>query len=506
LAQGQIRRFALASQVVVAMRSLKLFWCLFSVAQAACSDTTTAQDVLADRDLTGQVHVITGGDSGIGFAAAKALAAKNATVVLGCRGTTGKYAEAVANISKATGNSKVSVLVLDLSSFSSVRNFAVQLIKQFPRIDALQCNAGISQNPDFLPPHTEDGFERTFQVNYLGHLLLVEQVFPLLNHSSGRVVITASAASFDPCVWGGYPSNCTALSELPADAVHGTFDTNFSTDMPASNYALTKYLQVFMAAELARRQTDVPVYSLHPGFVESSMTASLPESTLNAWCQGNLTNCPLTADEGAATQVYLATVSSEANGAYYEHCSPATSVRDLMVASVGEPETIKYQQQVFDLASSWTLPICPSWVGHQSGSGLCALSAEGACYVPGTDTASGLAAWKETHTELPTQCVNTTIFPEYQCPYPGVDVKCKFPMLPTCPSWVGQVSGSGLCAPSHAGACYVPSTESASGLAEWKATHTELPTQCLVSSALLDYMCPYPGTDVKCEFRETLTV
>merc|ERR1712107_555924 len=85
---------------------------------------------------------------------------------------------------------------------------------------------------------------------------------------------------------------------------------------------------------------------------------------------------------------------------------------------------------VFDLASSWTLPICPSWVGHQSGSGLCALSAEGACYVPGTDTASGLAAWKETHTELPTQCVNTTIFPEYQCPYPGVDVKCKFPMLP----------------------------------------------------------------------------
>merc|ERR1719284_1743993 len=99
--------------------------------------------------------------------------------------------------------------------------------------------------------------------------------------------------------------------------------------------------------------------------------------------------------------------------------------------SEGEPETIKYQQKVFDLASSWTLPICPSWVGHQSGSGLCALSAEGACYVPGTDTASGLAAWKETHTELPTQCVNTTIFPEYQCPYPGVDVKCKFPMLPT---------------------------------------------------------------------------
>merc|ERR1712136_380080 len=140
----------------------------------------------------------------------------------------------------------------------------------------------------------------------------------------------------------------------------------------------------------------------------------------DALCQGNFTNCPLSTDEGAATQVYLATADvrdlSGVNGAFFEHCSPIASVRDLMVASVGEAETIEYQQQVFDLASSWTLPTCPSWVGH--------------------------------------------------------------------------VSGSGLCAPSHAGACYVPSTESASGLAEWKATHTELPTQCLVSSALLDYMCP----------------
>ena len=235
---------ALAPEVVVAMLSLGVFWCIFSVAQAACSHTATAQDVLLDRDLTNQVHVITGGDSGIGFAAAKALAAKNATVVLGCRGTTGKYAEAVETITKATGNSKVSVLVLDLSSFSSVRNFAAQLIKQFPRIDALQCNAGIENNPHFLPPHTADGFERTFQVNYLSHLLLVEQVFPLLKHSSGRVVITASKMSFSACEWGEYPSNCTALSELPAEAVHGVFHGNWTTDRPSSNYGLSKYLEV----------------------------------------------------------------------------------------------------------------------------------------------------------------------------------------------------------------------------------------------------------------------
>lgn len=49
--------------------------------------------------------------------------------------------------------------------------------------------------------------------------------------------------------------------------------------------------------ELARQQTDVPVYSLHPEFVESSFTASLLETILNSWCQGDFTNCRLIAAE-----------------------------------------------------------------------------------------------------------------------------------------------------------------------------------------------------------------
>ena len=71
-------------------------------------------------------------------------------------------------------------------------------------------------NPGFLPLHTDDDFERNFQVNYLSHLSLVEQLFPLLN--SGRVVVTASRMSLSTCEWRQYAANFTALCELPAEA------------------------------------------------------------------------------------------------------------------------------------------------------------------------------------------------------------------------------------------------------------------------------------------------
>ena len=142
-----------------------------------------------------QVHVITGGASGIGFTAAKALAA--------CRwrrGTTGNFAGAEANISKATGNTKVSLLV------SALLTIAVQS-------DALQCNAGVENSPDFLPLDANDGFASIWQVNGLSHLLLVGRVFPLLYHSGGRVAITASRMPSNACKWSEYLSCCVACCE-----------------------------------------------------------------------------------------------------------------------------------------------------------------------------------------------------------------------------------------------------------------------------------------------------
>merc|ERR1712087_419106 len=135
-----------------------------------------------------------------------------------------------------------------------------------------------------------DGFERTFQVNFLSHVLLVARLLPALQRSGGRVVSVSSFASFSACEWAGVPNNCTDLADLPASARRSSFaGTNpVAPEMNTSNYGLTKYLQVFHAAELARRQDGVKAYSLHPGLVKSGMTDKFPQATIEQWCQHNL--------------------------------------------------------------------------------------------------------------------------------------------------------------------------------------------------------------------------
>jgi len=319
-----------------------------SVSAFHCPNTTTAAQIVAGRDLTGQTHVVTGGDSGIGYATAMALASKNATVVLGCRGTEGKYAQAVENITRATGNSKVFIILLDLSSFASVRAFAAELVRRTPRVDALLCNAGIEGNPSSLPPLTVDGFERVFQVNYLSHVLLVQELLPSLRRSRGRVIHVSSSGSFIACMWSAQDPGCMDIDRLPPPV---------PPQVPAflgnaTNYGVSKYLQVFHAAELARREDVITAFSLMPGVVETGMTADV----LHALCKGR-PHCPLTAAEGAATSVYIATAPSDDlladDGKYFLECESSKSVLSDMVDSVGEAATLNYQKQLWDKSLGW---------------------------------------------------------------------------------------------------------------------------------------------------------
>jgi len=329
-----------------------------------CTLNTTAAEIAKGTDLSEQVHVLTGGDSGIGFEMAAALAAQNATIVILSVEADTKGREAAANITAATGNTKITVLQLDLSKLASVRSCASKLNQTLKRLDVLVCDAGIVYSRIAgLGPTTGDGFDRTFQVNFLGHMLLVDLMLPLLRFTTGRIINMASEASFDPCTWGNRPANCTSVEQLRNDATTSPTGTN-AMGVNASNYGLTKYLQVFHAAELARREYQygppaghVSVYSVHPGFVETPMTKHIKPAVRKAWCQG-ATPCPLTAAEGGATPTYLATARYDElitnDGAYFVLCKPTDSVRTDMVDHVGQAATLAYQVAVFDLLLSWT--------------------------------------------------------------------------------------------------------------------------------------------------------
>merc|ERR1711871_537321 len=112
---------------------------------------------------------------------------------------------AAQNITKEVGGNVVG-MVLDLSSFQSVRNFTRQFLKDYNVLNYLINNAGMSGLDSHGQPHshqTEDGFEEVFQVNYLGHFLLTELLLPLLRQNHGfspsRIVNTASYEEYRAC-------------------------------------------------------------------------------------------------------------------------------------------------------------------------------------------------------------------------------------------------------------------------------------------------------------------
>ena len=141
--------------------------------------------------LAGKTAIVTGSNSGIGFEAAKALAAKNAKVIMACRNTE-KGEKAAAEIRSLYPGSNIIVAELNLGHLASVRTFAGNFLQENDRLDMLINNAGI-----MMPPYgkTTDGFELQFGTNHLGHFALTGLLLPLLlKTGESRVVNVSSSA------------------------------------------------------------------------------------------------------------------------------------------------------------------------------------------------------------------------------------------------------------------------------------------------------------------------
>jgi len=147
----------------------------------------TAADV---PDQTGRTIIVTGANTGIGFEAAKVLAARGARVLLACR-SRDKGEAAIAAIREAAPGADLAFLPLDLADLGSVRA-AADLAAREPRLDVLLNNAGV-----MFPPltRTAQGFELQFGVNHLATFALTALLLPRLAETAGsRVVVTSSLA------------------------------------------------------------------------------------------------------------------------------------------------------------------------------------------------------------------------------------------------------------------------------------------------------------------------
>lgn len=257
------------------------------------------------EDLTGQVIVVTGANSGIGKETAVALAAMGATVVMTARNPS-KGDEARAEVMARTGSDRVVLGMVDLASLASVREFAAWFLAEFDRLDVLVANAGLMVD---TRQETADGFELMFGTNHLGHFLLVDLLRDRLVASAPSRVVVVSSIAHRWALTGQDRSDLQTSQRFTA----------------MRGYGRSKLANAQFTLELAHQLDGegVTVNCLHPGSIYSGFGRDGDTGVLG-WFIDTFGRVVLrSAKAGAKTQVKLASSTSPrvvgSTGAYWSH-------------------------------------------------------------------------------------------------------------------------------------------------------------------------------------------
>src|SRR5512136_2164782 len=207
-----------------------------------------------------RVAMITGGNSGIGFATARKLAAKGFHVILASRNQQ-TSAQASARIRADQPDARVESIPLDLASFASVRQCAAAFQAKGYPLHILINNAGGSI-PGKQASFTADGFEMTFGTNHLGHFLLTNLLLDDLKRSAPARVITVSSQLHIPGYAGGPPPDFD-YANLKGEKY---YDAQVF-------YRNSKLANMWFTYELQRRLagTGVTSNAVCPGFVPEAI-------------------------------------------------------------------------------------------------------------------------------------------------------------------------------------------------------------------------------------------
>ncbi|KAF2150200.1 NAD(P)-binding protein [Myriangium duriaei CBS 260.36] len=130
--------------------------------------------------LTGKTIIVTGANVGLGFEAAKHLAAFHvSTLILACRDLT-KGERAATTIRASNPSTNIQVWPVDLADFSSVTSFCARVQSDLPRLDGIVLNAGVEMSQY----EAVEGLERTLTVNVVGTMMMALKVLPKLQESA----------------------------------------------------------------------------------------------------------------------------------------------------------------------------------------------------------------------------------------------------------------------------------------------------------------------------------
>lgn len=176
--------------------------------------------------LNGKLAIVTGGNSGIGFASAKELKDQGASVII-----TGRSLEKVEAAAAELG---VTGIVADVKNISAIESLVEQVKKDFGKVDILLVNAGVFQ-PAPVGQISEELFDNQIAINFKGAVFTTEKFIPILNDGASIINI----------------SSINAYTGMPNTAIYA-----------ATKAALNSYTRT-AATELAPRK--IRINSVNPG-------------------------------------------------------------------------------------------------------------------------------------------------------------------------------------------------------------------------------------------------
>ena len=250
-----------------------------------------------------RVAVVTGASSGVGKAAAKALAARGWHVIAHGRDPE-RTAVAEAEIRAAAApGAKVDMIRGDLSLLSDTARMAEEIANLTGKVHAMLNNAGGVRSERVITP---EGNEATFAGNHLGHFLLTTRLLPLL---------CAAAANSTPGAVRVLSVSSTGHEHSPAidwDDLQQTRQW-----ISGKSYCFAKLCNILFTRELAKRVAadGIVANAMHPGVVDSNFV-NHAEPGMKSYMQ---TLDLISPESGADTLVWLATApeAGRVTGGYF---------------------------------------------------------------------------------------------------------------------------------------------------------------------------------------------
>ncbi|KAF9317097.1 hypothetical protein BG003_001209 [Podila horticola] len=291
-------------------------------------------------DLSGKVAVVTGANTGLGYATMVALGAHGAHVIAACRSEQ-RATEAIERAKQeiktkypSAPEPNLEFLQLDLNDINNCAQAAKNFLSKNLPLHILVNNSGIMNTPYAL---SADVIEQHFAVNHVGHFVFTMGLLRKIKESQPSRIVVLSSMMHEQHPKGG----------IDFDSINDEKTSN-----PGARYGRSKLATLLFGKALARRLKDERVYVniAHPGYVATELTRSSQAAfgkTLGFLLESMTKIVGMTPEDGALTQLYCATSpeikNNDVRGKYF-----------IPIANELEPNPIALDEDLQERLWSWT--------------------------------------------------------------------------------------------------------------------------------------------------------